>query len=147
MMYRQPGNRILRNAIRTPDGTILESTFRWDYRGHLDTVNNVYYTVDGVLDYLKRSGGFFEDLTLTEQTPHYILREYVTWGVWNSKKARHDPKAICSLSLSHIHNILTKLDRETIYPQIVDLLENEILYRDRWAKNNILFNEKKEDEL
>lgn len=142
-MNRKVGTRILRNAIRTPDGTILESRNRWDYQGHRDTLNNQYYMVDGGLDYLKRTGPFFEDLTLTEAMPHYILREYVTWGVWNSKKGCHDNKAIRSLSVSHIRNILTEMDQRLIYPQIIDLLEDELKYREYWAKYNTLFNEKK----
>jgi hypothetical protein len=39
---------LIRNAIRTPDGTILESRSVHDYRTHMDTVTNRQYMIDGV---------------------------------------------------------------------------------------------------
>ena len=46
--------RIIINAIETPDGTVLISAHRHDYRDHTDA-NGSYYAVDGGHDYLKRS--------------------------------------------------------------------------------------------
>ena len=47
--------RIVLNAIETPDGTVLVSRHRHDYREHTDA-NGSTYAVDGGSDYLKRSG-------------------------------------------------------------------------------------------
>lgn len=47
--------RIILNAIETPDGTVLISSHRHDYRDHTDA-NGSYYAVDGGRDYLRRTG-------------------------------------------------------------------------------------------
>ena len=46
---------ITKNAIKTPDGTIIESKHRHDFVCHKDKNGNTY-CVDGGLDYLKRIG-------------------------------------------------------------------------------------------
>lgn len=46
--------KIIVNAIETPDGTVLLSAHRHDFRGHTDA-NGKFYAVDGGTDYLKRS--------------------------------------------------------------------------------------------
>ena len=48
-------NNLIYNAIRTPDGTILESRSVHDFVGHTDA-NGKYYAADGGLEYLKRCG-------------------------------------------------------------------------------------------
>lgn len=47
--------KIILNAIETPDGTVLISAHRHDYRSHTDA-NGTTYVVDGGTDYLKRGG-------------------------------------------------------------------------------------------
>lgn len=46
---------ITKNAIKTPDGTIIESKYRHHFVCHKDKNGNIY-CVDGGLDYLKRIG-------------------------------------------------------------------------------------------
>lgn len=48
-------SNILKNAIKTPDGTIIESKHRHDFVSYTDK-NGKYYAVDGGLDYLRRLG-------------------------------------------------------------------------------------------
>lgn len=68
--------KIVYNAIQTPDGTILESTHRHDYKEHIDE-NGKTYIIDGGLDYVRRSNNGDEKvLTKYQDQPHKQIREY-----------------------------------------------------------------------
>lgn len=71
---------LIQNAIRTPDGTILDSRSRHDYKSYVDTINGQTYMVDGGLDYIRRSIGLVEDLTLHDDDPHEVIREKLLRG-------------------------------------------------------------------
>jgi hypothetical protein len=62
---------LIRNAIRTPDGTILESRSVHDYRTHMDTVTNRQYMIDGGLHYSRRSAWGDEQEPLPRIREHY----------------------------------------------------------------------------
>lgn len=67
---------IMVNAIRTPDGTVLQSFHRHDYRSHVDSSNGRGYAVDGGLDYLRRvCGGPYDELSLTSEDDFQLIRE------------------------------------------------------------------------
>jgi hypothetical protein len=75
-------NTLIRNAIQTPDGTILESTYRHDYKSYTDA-NGKEYMVDGGLDYVRRSANGDEiDLRLYDDEPHTAQRHIVKWGTY-----------------------------------------------------------------
>ena len=72
------------NAIRTPDGTVLESTHRHDYKTYLDK-NGKEYMVDGGLEYVRRNvhdDAPYEDLSVYTTDGHDIVREVVKWGTY-----------------------------------------------------------------
>jgi hypothetical protein len=72
------------NAIRTPDGTVLESTHRHDYKTYLDK-NGKEYMVDGGLEYVRRNvhdDAPYEDLSVYITDGHDKVREVVKWGTY-----------------------------------------------------------------
>jgi len=74
--------RIVSNRIRTPDGTILESMHRHDYRVYVDA-NGKEYMVDGGLDYLRRNvhdDTPYEEMSVYADAPHVEIREAFKWG-------------------------------------------------------------------
>lgn len=72
------------NAIRTPDGTIIESRNVHDYVEHLDS-NGKRYMVDGGLSYARRNHGDYENLSLSYGDSHAAIREVFSWGTYGPK--------------------------------------------------------------
>lgn len=73
--------QLIYNAIKTPDGTILVSYHRHDYKTHLDT-NGEEYMIDGGLDYIRTSVNKepAESLALYDDEPFEKIREVVCRG-------------------------------------------------------------------
>lgn len=102
--------KILVNAIRTPDGTILRSRHRHDFVSHKDS-NGCEYSVDGGVDYLKRSRGLnappARELSLFSDDPHDLIREWFDWGTYG--KNGDDPLKhilLKDLTTEHIKAII-----------------------------------------
>lgn len=101
--------RIVSNCIRTPDGTILESMHRHDYRTYVDA-NGKEYMVDGGLDYLRRNvhgDAPYEELSVYADAPHVEIREAFKWGT-RGKDGRQPLKYVLlkNLTTEHIDAIL-----------------------------------------
>ena len=74
-------SNLIYNAIRTPDGTVLESTHRHDYKTYTDTLSGKEYMVDGGLDYSRRTVHEDQvDLCLYDDEPHEVQRDILKWG-------------------------------------------------------------------
>lgn len=99
---------LIYNAIRTPDGTVLESTHRHDYVTHTDTLTGREYMVDGGLDYSRMT--VHEDqicLHLYDDEPHEVQREVLKWGTRGPNGDKPvEYKQIKDLGTDHIKNIL-----------------------------------------
>jgi len=125
-------SRLLRNALQTPDGTILESKTRHDYKEYEDA-NGWVYVVDGGLDYIRSTvnkNAPATDLSLTEDMPHFMVRDHVTWGTYG--KQQDQPMSyvsIAEMSDSHLTACLRSQSR--MYPQVRDLMQAEIEYREQ----------------
>ncbi len=116
--------KIIRNSMRTPDGTHMVSYSRHDYKTYVDK-NGEEYMVDGGNDYISRSLNDIPatDTTLYTDMPHEELRDEVTWGVAKDGESHHIP--ISKLSRAHIANII--MDGYT--GRHIDLMIKEIEWR------------------
>ena len=78
--------KLIRNAIRTPDGTVLESTHRHDYKTYTDK-NGKTYMIDGGLDYVRCSNNGDEVfLTVTNKDPFILVREvFKRWNMFTGE--------------------------------------------------------------
>ena len=131
---------ILRNAIQTPDGTILESFHRHDYKSHIDSVNNHVYGVDGGHDYLRRFGPpGYKELTVHDDGNHETRRNNLKWGQNFDKEGNKLPETkwalIKDLTDSHLDGIINYLNKYTMRdPEstgaiIYQILLDEVKYR------------------
>jgi len=120
--------RLLRNAIRTPDGTVIESRYRHDHVTHVDQ-NGKTYIIDGGLDYVRSSAyGDEEYLTVYDDVPHECARRMATWGTrgkYGDQQFHY--VTVAEMSTDHIKAVLKTQDR--IYPQIREVMENELAFR------------------
>jgi hypothetical protein len=122
-------SNIIRNALQTPDGTILESKSRHDYKEYEDTVSGKIYIIDGGLDYFHRSVHSDQvDLSATLDNDHEVVREAMTWGTYgiNGDQPLTYVK-LKDMSLAHICNCLE--DVTNMYPQYRTAMKNELEFR------------------
>ena len=121
--------KLIKNSIRTPDGTVLESRHRHDFVSHKDTITGELYFTDGGLSYIKRSVNIkpYKDLSLYSDDPFEILRENITWGSRgkNGNEELHY-KPISNMSSNHINSILSKIK---LAEYMKELFEKEMAYR------------------
>lgn len=80
---------IVYNALRTPDGTVIESIHHHDYVEHKDK-NGKLYVIDGGLSYVRCSANGDEVLlTKYSDQPHEQIREYA-FRTGYGKPGTHD---------------------------------------------------------
>lgn len=123
---------LLLNAICTPDGTVLVSRHRHDYKTHIDKVTLESYMVDGGLDYIKRSGNKIEPESLDVYTnsPFILKRRMVEWGHRGKDgKQKLEFKSISELTNEHILAIIDNVPN--INKNVLSLLKEEYIFRIR----------------
>ena len=126
--------RIVSNCIRTPDGTILESMHRHDYRTYVDA-NGKEYMVDGGLEYLRRNvhdDAPYEELSVYTDAPHTEIREVFKWGT-RGKDGRQPLKYVPlkDLTTEHIEAILDTQSHIADYVRKIFI--DELSFRDSEA--------------
>lgn len=117
---------LIRNAMRTPDGTVIESRNRHDYVSHTDA-NGKFYMVDGGINYIRRTAhGDEEDLSLYDDEPHEVQREVLKWGSYG--KDGKQPLRLIPISemeTSHIKAVLDTCNPSLVYKNcMIKELEN-----------------------
>lgn len=120
-------SKIIYSAIQTPDGTIIESVDRHDYKTHKDA-NGKTYMIDGGHDYIRCHT--HEDqvfLTVTMDDPHEKRREAFKWGSWGkSGEGPYVRIPLSELTDDHIDAILeTQNQIKGTYVEELMLAEQE----------------------
>ena len=124
--------RIVINMIKTPDGTILESQHRHDYKVYMDK-NGVEYMVDGGREYLRRrmvKEAPFEEMSLYGDSDIEEIREYFLWGTRG--KNGDEPIKYIKLKDMDLDHLLAIVETQTQLRGRVELevFKSEILFRE-----------------
>ena len=119
---------IIYNALRTPDGTVLESAHRHDYKEYVDS-NGKTYMIDGGLDYIRASANGDEVfLTVYSDGPHDDIREFMKWGTRG--KDGKQPLRYVALKDMDTDHIQACLDTQwQMRPACRTIMQNELKYR------------------
>jgi len=120
---------IVLNRIRTPDGTVLTSRNRHDYRTHLDA-NGETYMVDGGSAYLRRNVNkeAADELSVYVEDGHEMVRmafEWGTRGVDGRSPLRY--VAVKDMSTDHIIAVMTT---QRIGTDMLGVFEAELDWRE-----------------
>jgi hypothetical protein len=126
-------DKIICNAIMTPDGTYLRSYHRHDYKEHVDKVSGETYMVDGGTDYLRRSINTTpaKSMDVHLSDPFETVRRNFVWRSYG-KNGEHLPHGIYltlhAMTTDHIHAILdTQQHIKGSY--VEDVMIKELAYR------------------
>lgn len=122
---------IIYAAIRTPDGTLLESWSQHDYVTH-DDANGKLYMIDGGWAYARGSAnGDEEDLyKYLDDEDHEYNRENVTWGTRGPKGDQPLTRvAVKDMSANHLQAVLDNVPSMHEWMRV--LFNLELTYRHR----------------
>ena len=98
---------LIANALRTPDGTVLESKSRHDYKEYVDA-NGKTYMIDGGLDYHRRSAnGDEENMCMYDDVPHETQVQVLTWGTYGINGDQPlQYKTIAEMETGHLESVI-----------------------------------------
>ena len=122
---------IFRNAMKTPDGRIIESHTRHDYVTY-DDANGERYMVDGGLSYFRRSVNKIpaEDLSqVFVKGDHEHNRQYFKWGTYGIDG--DEELSFVTLENMNLGHIKCCLDTQNLAAEVIGLFKEEIKYRDK----------------
>ena len=130
-------NQILLNRIQTPDGTLLTSWNRHDYKTYTDN-NGKLYMVDGGHDYLRRLvANPYTELSVYLSENHEENRKAAHWGT-RGVDGKSPVRMVFLNTMSNDH-IQSCLDTQPIQGSYMEtLFKTELEYR---KENNITIKE------
>lgn len=126
--------RLLRNALQTPDGTIIESCNIHDFNCYTDK-NGKMYCVDGGLEYSRRIGDVEDckDLSIYDNGDHSLRIKYLKWGTNYDKDMNKLPNTIYqtieNMDTGHIQAILNGNYCKSKYYS--DIFKQELINREK----------------
>ena len=122
-------SEILRNMMRTPDGTVLHSVHRHDYREHQDA-NGKVYMLDGGLDYVRCSAHGDEKMfTVMSDDDHGLIRVVVTWGTYGREGDQLITHVlIADMETEHLQACIEGM-RGYPRPAMYKVMQDELEYR------------------
>lgn len=130
---------IFRNALMTPDGTILHSEHRWDCKQYTDTKTGEWFLVDGGNDYIRKGGSRnYTSLTVTTDSPHEEIRQVFQWTSSLDKDGNAIPpvrRKLCELDDGHII-ALVDWTKDSYPKHIHWIMCNEAEYRGLTIEEN-----------
>lgn len=114
--------------LETPDGTILRSQTRHDYRTYTDA-NGKQYMVDGGLDYMRCSANGDERFfVVNDESPHELIREFMEWGTFGKLGNEKFRKVkLKEMTTEHIQACLDT--QKNMYSSFRRAMENELIFR------------------
>ena len=131
--------RLVRQSIKTPDGTILESRHRHDYVTHMDSISHEEYMVDGGIDYCRQNINKVraEDLSVYLEDGIEKVRDAVMWGTrgkFGDQPLRH--VKLSEMTDDHVEACLETQLR--MHPHYREAFVMELAYR---KENGITIND------
>jgi hypothetical protein len=129
---------IIRNSIKTPDGTVLESLLVYDYVSHTDSITGATYAVDGgTIKPRIHAPDDYDDLTLVldeSLEPFDEIRSTFKWGTYGKKAYQPLTHVVLkNMTTGHIEAILAT---QFHIPLLVrNMFEKELEYRNEKRMN------------
>lgn len=122
--------RMIRNAIQTPDGTILESRHRHDYVTHLDKVTGEEYMLDGGTEYRRSNINKVssKDMAVYLEDGIEAVREVLEWGT-RGKNGDEPRRSIYLKSMTNDHISACLETQLRMHPYYREAFEMELQYR------------------
>jgi hypothetical protein len=124
---------LLHNSIQCPDGTILVSKHKYDFKSHTQEDGREYF-VDGGLDYQRigYSDKEYVDLSVRSDDPHEKIREHFEWVRRMNEQGQMLPKSevvkLKDITDSHLM-ALVEYTKEGYPEEINKVFVDEIEFR------------------